>query len=159
MINVCDPLLSPVVSPYFTLSSFTHLYPSLVLFFISPVFCTPASHCLGTFRDVLMFHYHFIYQFIFLFFPTFVPPSPLVRALILFGCLLFPITPLIYLALVSLMCCNTADCPPGVSQVYSLAQCALRTLQRSSRFLSFLFDLFNFFYPVWQCLKLLIHDP
>lgn len=115
-------LLSPVIPPYFTLSSFSFIYPHLVFFFISPVFCSLAPHCSGTFCDTLMFHHHLIYQFISLFFPTFAPPSPLVKALILFACPLFAITQLIFLPLISLMCCNTIDCAPGGSQVHSLAR-------------------------------------
>lgn len=115
-------LLSPVISPYFTLSSFSLIYPHLVFFFISPVSCSLAPHCSGTFCDILMFHHHLIYQFISLFFPTFAPPSPLVKALILFACPLFAITQLIYLALISLMCCNAIVCAPGGSQAHSLAR-------------------------------------
>lgn len=130
-------LLSPVISPHFTLSSFTLVYPHLVFFFISPVFCSPAPRCLGTFCDILMFHYHLIYQFISLFFPTFAPPSPLVKALILFACLLFSITQLIYLAFISLMCCNAIDCAPGGSQVHSLAQYVHANAPAWQDFLSF----------------------
>lgn len=64
-------LLSPFLSPYFSFFSFTLVYPHLMFFFISPVFCSPALHCLGTFCDIVIFHYHFIYHFISLFFSTF----------------------------------------------------------------------------------------
>lgn len=108
-LSIFYPFLRHTISPF---SVFLHLSclllsRSTLLGYFLWYTTVSLSFCLSVYLPVLS---------------HFAPPSPLVKALILFACPLFPITQLIYLALVSLMCCNTIDYTPGGSHVHSLAQ-------------------------------------